>query len=74
MVAQLAVSKGNAMKFGFGVVIGKFLPPHRGHKLLIDTAAGQAREVMVIVCPNPPIMCLGKFAVNGCGRYILPFG
>ena len=41
------------MKFGLGVVIGKFLPPHRGHKLLIDTATGEAREVVVIVCAKP---------------------
>ena len=26
------------MTFGRAVVIGKFYPPHRGHKLLIDTA------------------------------------
>lgn len=32
------------------VVIGKFLPPHRGHKLLIDTASAEADDVTVIVC------------------------
>jgi len=41
------------MKFGLGVVIGKFLPPHRGHKLLIDTATEEARAVVVIVCAKP---------------------
>jgi HTH-type transcriptional regulator, transcriptional repressor of NAD biosynthesis genes len=30
------------------LVIGRFHPPHRGHKLLIDTAAAQADRVTVI--------------------------
>ena len=33
-----------------GVVIGKFLPPHRGHSYLIDTACAGADRVVVIVC------------------------
>jgi HTH-type transcriptional repressor of NAD biosynthesis genes len=33
-----------------GVVIGKFLPPHRGHKHLIDTAAAAVDHLDVIVC------------------------
>lgn len=41
------------MKYGLGVVIGKFLPPHRGHKLLIDTATAQSRRVVVIICAKP---------------------
>ena len=36
-----------------GLVIGKFYPPHRGHKLLIDTALAHADEVHVIVCDRP---------------------
>jgi HTH-type transcriptional repressor of NAD biosynthesis genes len=36
-----------------GLVIGKFYPPHRGHKLLIDTATKAADEVHVIVCDKP---------------------
>lgn len=36
-----------------GLVIGKFYPPHRGHKYLIDTALAQAGEVHVIVCDRP---------------------
>jgi NadR type nicotinamide-nucleotide adenylyltransferase len=36
-----------------GVVVGKFLPPHRGHSYLIDTAAAGADQVMVIVCARP---------------------
>lgn len=36
-----------------GVVIGKFLPPHRGHSYLIDTACAGADRVVVIVCSRP---------------------
>ena len=36
-----------------GLVIGKFYPPHRGHKLLIDAARAGADEVHVIVCGKP---------------------
>jgi HTH-type transcriptional repressor of NAD biosynthesis genes len=41
------------MTFASAVVIGKFYPPHRGHKLLIDTALAQSRRVYVIVCAKP---------------------
>ena len=36
-----------------GLVVGKFYPPHRGHKLLIDAATAAADEVHVIVCERP---------------------
>ncbi len=39
--------------FGHGLVIGKFYPPHRGHKLLIDAATAQSEETVVIVCAKP---------------------
>jgi HTH-type transcriptional regulator, transcriptional repressor of NAD biosynthesis genes len=32
-----------------GVVVGKFYPPHRGHRHLIDTAVAQSDRVSVIV-------------------------
>lgn len=38
---------------GLGVVIGKFYPPHRGHKYLIDTAAAAVARLVVIVCGKP---------------------
>ena len=41
------------MKHGLGLVIGKFYPPHRGHKLLIDSAVGQSTETVIIVCAKP---------------------
>lgn len=37
-------------KFKTGLVVGKFYPPHRGHKYLIDTAKAQCEEVTVILC------------------------
>ncbi len=36
--------------FKNGLVIGKFYPPHRGHKYLIDTACAACEQVTVIVC------------------------
>jgi len=41
------------MKRGLGLVIGKFYPPHQGHKLLIDTATQQSEKTVVIVCAKP---------------------
>lgn len=40
-------------EFGLGVVIGKFLPPHRGHHHLIDTALSRCTSVVVFVCEKP---------------------
>lgn len=36
-----------------GLVIGKFYPPHRGHKFLIETAQAQVDRLTVIVCDTP---------------------
>ncbi|MET0648134.1 MAG: AAA family ATPase [Pyrinomonadaceae bacterium] len=33
-----------------GLLVGKFYPPHRGHKHLIDTARARVDELSVIVC------------------------
>lgn len=46
-------------RFELGVVVGKFLPPHRGHRFLIETALSCCERVVVIVCgksidPIPP--------------------
>ena len=41
------------MKHALGLVIGKFYPPHRGHKLLIDSATVQSERTVVIVCAKP---------------------
>ena len=37
-------------RFDLGVTIGKFLPPHLGHHLLIETALSQCERLTVIVC------------------------
>ena len=36
-----------------GLIVGKFYPPHRGHKYLIDSARAQVDELNVIVCRRP---------------------
>ena len=37
-------------KFKTGLVVGKFYPPHRGHKHLIETALSQCEKVTALVC------------------------
>jgi HTH-type transcriptional regulator, transcriptional repressor of NAD biosynthesis genes len=36
-----------------GLVVGKFWPPHRGHQLLLETAAAQVTELLVLVYAHP---------------------
>ena len=36
-----------------GLVVGKFYPPHRGHKLLIDTARARCDRLVVILAHHP---------------------
>lgn len=36
-----------------GLVVGKFYPPHKGHKFLIDTAAAHSDKVILMVVENP---------------------
>ena len=36
-----------------GLVVGKFWPPHRGHQLLLETAATQVAELLVLVYAHP---------------------
>ena len=40
-------------RFRTAVVIGKFYPPHRGHKHLIDTASADSERVTIFVCDEP---------------------
>ncbi len=39
--------------WGLGLVIGKFLPPHAGHGLLIETARAGVGRLVVVVCDLP---------------------
>ena len=36
-----------------GLIVGKFYPPHRGHKYLIDAGRAQVDELSVIICQKP---------------------
>jgi HTH-type transcriptional repressor of NAD biosynthesis genes len=36
-----------------GLVVGKFWPPHRGHQLLLETAAAQVTDLVVLLYANP---------------------
>lgn len=47
-------------KYGLGVVIGKFLPPHRGHRFLIETAISHCDHTVVIICGKPSDFVNGK--------------
>lgn len=41
------------MPYSSGLVVGKFWPPHRGHQLLLETAAAQVSELLVLVYAQP---------------------
>src|SRR5947209_7836559 len=36
-----------------GLVIGKFMPVHNGHRYLIDTALAQVARLTIVVCSSP---------------------
>ena len=44
------MSKEQSKKFNTGVVLGKFMPPHHGHRLVITTALDQCEKVFLVVC------------------------
>lgn len=43
-----------------GVVVGKFYPPHKGHRYLIDTALKNCDQLTVIVCVKEEQTIPGK--------------
>jgi NadR type nicotinamide-nucleotide adenylyltransferase len=51
MAAHLARTAGRAVTTGF--IVGKFYPPHRGHKHLIDCARRQVDHLIVMVAHHP---------------------
>lgn len=52
MEAHASCGIEHMMRWGHGLVIGKFYPPHRGHSLLIQTALDECERVTVIVCDH----------------------
>ena len=53
-----------------GFVVGKFYPPHRGHKHLIDTARSQVDRLVVLLAHHPSQRIPGELVATGCGRSI----
>jgi NadR type nicotinamide-nucleotide adenylyltransferase len=47
-----------------GLIVGKFYPPHRGHKFLIDSARARVDELSVIVCRKPGEVPCGGLRAN----------
>src|ERR1044071_5376652 len=37
-------------QFATGMILGKFMPPHRGHQHLIDFARERVGELTILVC------------------------
>lgn len=56
------------MSWGLGAIVGKFLPPHRGHHFLIDTAQAQCRRLVVFVCERPDDPIPGALRVSWLGE------
>jgi len=46
-----------ANKYGRGLVVGKFAPPHNGHHYLIERALDQADQVWILVVDSPVLDC-----------------
>ena len=51
-------------KFNRGLVIGKFYPPHRGHKYLIEVAKSQCEDLTVIICWKPNETISGRLRAS----------
>lgn len=49
MVDAGTMGRAEGRPFSHGLVVGKFYPPHRGHKYLIETANTQSVETTVIL-------------------------
>jgi HTH-type transcriptional regulator, transcriptional repressor of NAD biosynthesis genes len=43
-------SAGPGRGLGVGLILGKFMPPHRGHQYLIDFARERVNDLTVLVC------------------------
>lgn len=47
-----------------GFIVGKFYPPHRGHKHLIDTARAQVDHLIVMLCHHPSQQIPGEVRLS----------
>ena len=36
----------------YGLIIGKFHPPHKGHRFLIDTATSEVDQLTILLCDS----------------------
>ena len=54
--------------FSKGLIIGKFYPPHRGHKYLIDRARSECESLTVILCYKQTDTIPGMFRAEWLQR------
>ena len=47
-----------------GLVIGKFYPPHKGHKFLIETALSKVDQLTIVVCHRDDQTIHGRLRAN----------
>lgn len=47
-----------------GLIVGKFWPPHRGQKYLIDSGRAQVDHLTVIVCQRPHELPIGELRAS----------
>ena len=57
-----------------GLLIGKFMPPHKGHLALIDFARKNCDELDVAVCSRPEEPILGKLRFLWMKKMLAPCG
>ena len=72
MAKEPARDDGVGERLGRGLVLGKFLPPHRGHQFLIDFARHASRELTVLVCTLAREPIPGRLRVDWL-RQMFPF-
>lgn len=56
--------KSQGKRFRTGVTIGKFLPPHRGHRFLIETALAQVEQLTILVCQRDDDFVSGELRLT----------
>jgi len=59
-------------RWAHGLVIGKFLPPHKGHKHLIETARSQVDRLTVMICDKPEYGMDGQMRATWLRESVAP--